>query len=132
MTADEPAAELETLERTRLRALVDRDMEVATAVHADDYELITPGGAVLSGAAYLGSIADQTIRYDRFEPVGAVRALVHGDTAILRYVVRIEIAWEGGYDRGEFWHTDYWERRDGRWQAVWSQATRSPGRLAAE
>ena len=25
-----------------------------------------------------------------------------------------------------FWHTDIYELRDGRWQVVWSQATRIP------
>ena len=24
----------------------------------------------------------------------------------------------------QYWHTDGYERRDGRWQVVWSQATR--------
>jgi Domain of unknown function (DUF4440) len=36
------------LERTRLEALVRADMAVAEALHADDYQLITPGGAALS------------------------------------------------------------------------------------
>ena len=32
----------------------------------------------------------------------------------LRYIV----------DSDRFWHTDMYDLRDGRWQAVWSQATR--------
>ena len=27
-------------------------------------------------------------------------------------------------DRDRFWHTELYEVREGRWQAVWSQATR--------
>lgn len=112
------------LERARLRALVARDRAVAADLHAADYELITPGGRALSRADYLDAIASGGLRYRRFEPVSDIRVRVHGDTAILRYRVAIEIDWEGGGDQGEFWHTDFWERRAGRWQAVWSHATR--------
>ncbi|HEU5326140.1 MAG TPA: nuclear transport factor 2 family protein, partial [Candidatus Limnocylindria bacterium] len=42
------AALLEATERRRLRALVDADLPTADALHADDYELITPGGSSLS------------------------------------------------------------------------------------
>jgi hypothetical protein len=121
---DDGRSDLEQLERARLRALVDGDIATATRFHADAYELITPGGARVSKDDYLGPIADGSFRYSRFEPVSEVRVRIHDGTAILRYRVAIDVAWSGGDDHGEFWHTDYWERRDGRWQAVWSQATR--------
>lgn len=111
-------------ERQRLAALVERNMEVAHALHADDYGLITPGGAVLSKQDYLSGIASGTLRYSRFEPDGEIAVRVWGTAAALRYQVRIDIDWEGGRDSGRFWHTDIYELRDGRWQAVWSQATR--------
>ena len=116
--------DLERLERQRLRSLVDGDLEVARTLHADDYELVTPGGQALTRVDYLDGIATGGLRYRRFEPVGPVRARVHGAAAIVRYRVYIDIDWNGGHDDGEFWHTDYWELRDERWQAVWSQATR--------
>ena len=34
------------------------------------------------------------------------------------------MAMADGVDRDRFWHTDVYELRDDRWQAVWSQATR--------
>ena len=118
---DEP--ELARLERTRLRALVERDVDTAAALHADDYELITPGGAVLSRSAYLEAISAGDLRYEVFEPSGPIRARVHADSAIVRYRARVHVAWEGGSDVAELCHTDYWERRGERWQAVRSQAT---------
>jgi hypothetical protein len=36
----------------------------------------------------------------------------------VRYRARIEAHWNGGNDRGLFWHTDIYERRNGRWQAL--------------
>jgi hypothetical protein len=46
MTLD--AAVLRDTERRRLRSLADADMEAAGALHADDYQLITPRGVALT------------------------------------------------------------------------------------
>ena len=51
--------------------------------------------------------------------------LYAGDTAaVIRY--RSELQVEDAGDRGprrRYWHTDLYERRDGRCQVVWSHAT---------
>ena len=44
--SDEAGEEIAAIERRRLAALVGGDIETASALHADDYELITPGGRV--------------------------------------------------------------------------------------
>ena len=49
---------------------------------------------------------------------------VLGDAGIVRYLARIEMTGGGQEYNGVFWHTDFYEWHDGRWQAVWSQATR--------
>ena len=121
-------AVLRDTERRRLAALVDRDMDAAEALHADDYALITPGGAVLSKSEYLMGIRSGALRYLVFEPDGEIAVRVWDTAAGVRYQVIIDIDWEGGHDSGRFWHTDIYELRDGRWQAVWSQATRIPAR----
>ena len=54
MDADTDA--IRELERARLRALVDVDLVAARALHAQDYQLITPGGRAVSGAEYLRDI----------------------------------------------------------------------------
>ncbi len=115
---------LETSERTRLRALVEADIPTAERLHADDYQLITPGGGSLSKAAYLGQIADGTLRYRRFEPDGEVRVRLWGTGAALRYEVDIEVVHDGKTYHDHCWHTDIYEMRDGHWVAVWSHATR--------
>jgi hypothetical protein len=119
------AAVLEDTERRRLRALVEGDLATAHALHADDYQLITPGGATISKAEYLAGIADGSLNYRRFEPLGEVMVRMLGSSAAaVRYRVEIVLSWEGGEDSGRFWHTDVYEHRDGRWRAVWSHATR--------
>ena len=46
------------------------------------------------------------------------------NAAVVRYRARIEMELPAGHDGGLFWHTDIYERRAGRWQVAWSQATR--------
>jgi len=122
MFAEEQLVETE---RRRLAALVDSDLLACETLHADDYELITPGGARLGRAAYLARVADDTLTYRRFEPEGDMAVRLLGDeAAAVRYRVNIDVTWSGGSDTGKFWHTDLYERREGRWQAVWSHATR--------
>jgi hypothetical protein len=122
-TAD-TAELLRTTERARLRALVDGDMATAERLHADDYQLITPGGGSLSKTEYLGAIAGGTLRYRRFEPSGDMRVRIWGTAAALRYEVVIEVVADGTAYHDRCWHTDIYELREGDWVAVWSQATR--------
>ena len=115
---------LRDVERARLRSLVDADMATASALHADDYQLITPSGRALTKAEYLDGVASNELNYLAFEPISEVAVWGDDRIALLRYVARIEI--QGGDDLARLtcWHTDSYEKRDGRWQAVWSQATR--------
>jgi hypothetical protein len=115
---------LRAIERERLRSLVTPDMQLAERLHAGDYELITPGGGTISKREYLDGIASGELKYAVFEPVSEIRVRVYDGAAIVRYRVRIEGEFGGERDAGEFWHTDAYEFRDARWQAVWSQATR--------
>jgi hypothetical protein len=128
---DDPfAAEKEALratERERLRALREADMAVAERLHADDYQLVSPSGTTWSKRNYLDAIASHEFTYRVFEPTSPVAARVSDQMAAVRYRCHIEVhAASGESDSGAFWHTDIYEKRDGHWQAVWSQATRIP------
>lgn len=56
-SVDGEANRIRQLERERLRALVDADMEVADRLHARDFQLVNPPGEVYSKEEYLGDIA---------------------------------------------------------------------------
>ena len=118
-------AHLRDIEAARLRALVERDMDVARRLHADDYELITPRGARMSKAQYLGAIESGDLSYEVFKAVSEVDVL-HGDHdwAALRYQSDIRVGSPDGNFSSICWHTDCYRRteEDG-WQVVWSQAT---------
>lgn len=130
------ATAMRDTERRRLRALVQVDMDTADTLHADDYQLITPRGYAMSKREYLDRIASGRLRYRVFEPVSDIAVRGSDEIALLRYQARISVTENDGEtgddaDAGSAagrapitcWHTDCYEWRDARWQAVWSQAT---------
>jgi len=122
MTVD--AMVMRDTERRRLRSLVQPDLAAAEFLHADNYQLITPNGYALTKEDYLGSIASGQLRYQVFEPASEIMVRANGQIALLRYKARISVQADNGpVASTRCWHTDSYELQDGRWRAVWSQAT---------
>ncbi len=123
-TPENPEADLiRASERERLRALVDANIEVATRLHADDFQLINPLGISISKEEYLSDIASGAVNYLVWEP-GAIEVRLHGHMAVIRYQSRLEIIVRGDHaPLRRMWHTDLYEKRTDSWQVVWSQAT---------
>ncbi len=110
-------------ERERLRALVDANLEVARRLHADDFQLINPFGASVSKEEYLGGIASGELDYLVWEPE-TIEVRLYGQAAVIRYRSQLEIVVRGQkIALRRYWHTDSYEKRDGRWQVIWSHAT---------
>jgi ketosteroid isomerase-like protein len=118
--SDDTADVIRATERQRLRALLTHDFDTAQKLHADDFELINPLGEVVSREQYIDS--GDAFAYSVWKPITPIRVRVHGDAAVIRYESDLEI--HGS--RGHHWHTDLYEKRDGRWQIVWSQTTGAP------
>lgn len=110
-------------ERQRLRSLVDADMKVASQLHADDFQLINPRGETYSKERYLGGVASGEFNYLMWEPE-AIEIRMCDEAAVIRYQSQLEIEVAGEkVPLRRHWHTDTYEKRNGRWQVVWSQAT---------
>jgi hypothetical protein len=124
--ASSPTREADLLretERARLRALVSADIDQARLFHAPDFQLITPIGVALSKEDYLGAVASGQIKYLTWEPAEIAVRLYDG-AAIIRYRAQLEVIFGGHHvPLSDYWHTDTYEHRDGRWMVVWSQAT---------
>ena len=120
--------EVETIratERARLKALVEADLPRARELHADDFQLVTPGGQTYSKEQYLGDIQSGAVDYLVWEPDSAIQVRALRDAAVIRYRSRLEIVVGGEkIPLQKYWHTDSYEKLNGRWQVVWSQATR--------
>jgi len=111
------------VEKSRVQALVARNMELLWALHAPDYQLITPSGRTFTRERYLREIESGTLRYLRWDP-DPMDVRVSEQMAIVRY--RATLALDSSDGQGtpfQCWHTDSYEPRDDVWQAVWSQAT---------
>ena len=116
------ADQLRGIESARLTALVNGDMDVAEQLHAVDYQLITPRGIALSKSEYLHAVATRELHYGVFEATTSMDVWGDEQIALIRY--RARIGFHGSSSTPiECWHTDCYRRNDGKWQAVWSQAT---------
>lgn len=112
-----------TLERSRIRALVERNMDLARQLHAVAFQLITPTGHRYTGDQYLEEIETGQLKYMAWDPK-EIEVRMHANVAMLRYQARLEVD-SGGGQTSTFhcWHTDVYELIDDLWQVVWSQAT---------
>ena len=106
------------LEAQRTHALVERDLPTLERLHAPHYQLITPAGKVFTRQAYIDAIAAAPF----YSAWGITQMSVRSgaDMAAVRYLAGLV------FPSGRAlscWHTDLYERHEGGWWAVWSQAT---------
>jgi hypothetical protein len=122
---DSPSAEsLRATELERQRALVDADTSAVEPLTADDFQLVPPPGIPLSRGEYLGAVAAGAIDYHAFEPISEMKVRSYGQSAAIRYLAHIDVVVAGlGHFDTDAWVTEVYERREGRWQIVWEQAT---------
>ena len=112
------------MELERLSSLVAADVDSALPLMADDFQLIPPPGFPMTREEYLGAVEAGAIDYLVFEPVSEIDVRMYGNAAAMRYLghVRVNVEGLGEFDH-EVWFTYVYEKRSGRWQAVWEQAT---------
>lgn len=122
---DSPAAEsIQEIELTKVRALVDADVEVLERIHADDFQLIPPPGLALDKEEFLGALAAGAIDFLSYDVISPIHVRLSGQAAAIRYQSRIEVVAAGlGHFSHDSWHTLLYEKRNGQWQAVWEQTT---------
>jgi hypothetical protein len=125
VSAADEGRQLRQIETNRLRALVNKDMRTADALHASDFQVVPPQGIPLTREEYLGRIESDDIDYIVFEPTSKIEVRVSGDAAVMWYMSNIDVSVAGGARRVAHaaWHTSFYERNDSRWQVVWEQAT---------
>jgi hypothetical protein len=121
------ADRLRTIEQTRLHALVDADTATARKFIAPDFQVINPAGGESGRDDYMDAVQAGIIDYLVFEPASPMTVRLSGDSAALRFQVSFDLV--VGFDTRvthQGWITELYERRDGRWQIVWEQATAIP------
>ena len=118
------AEDFRSLERMRLRSLVERDMELANTLHSPEFHLVTPGGIARSRTSYLSAVSTGAITYLKWQ-AGEIMVRQFSEVVLLRYQADLEMPSQpGGTSSFSCWHTDSYEMHNGLWQVVFSQATR--------
>jgi hypothetical protein len=121
------ADRLRATETTRLQALVDADTATARTLMAPDFELINPAGSVSGREDFMDAIEAGVIDFLVLEPTSPIAVRLSGDSAALRYQVSFDLIVGGDtHVTHQGWITALYERRHGRWQIVWEQATAIP------
>jgi uncharacterized protein DUF4440 len=126
-TGVELQQEILNLERTRVAAMVDRNLAALEAILADDLSYTHSGGRTDTKASFIKLIADPTHGYlgvdyseEEVRPCGR-------DGAVVRGRAQISLVREGGEKISyPVLFLDVFARHDNRWQLVAWQATRIP------
>lgn len=117
------AEDVRNIERERLRALVNANMDVARPLHAEDFQAINPLGRSLSKEQYLSSVASGESDYLYWEP-DTISVRLYGAAAVIRYRSEAELVVRGQkIPRRAYWNTGSYEKRNSRWRIVWFQVT---------
>ena len=127
-TGRSAADQVRTAEQTLLRAEVDADTHTAAALLAPDLQLIDPTGGAGTRADDLANVGGG-VDFVTIKPIEPISVRVHGDSAVARLKLTFKVVAYGQTVQHDGWTTDLWERRDGRWQLVWSQTTAVPNHL---
>lgn len=111
------------LDQTQRQALVAGDAEAVDNLLAPDFELVDPSGEHQTRGQYLESVSSGGLEYQTFDAVTPVRVRVAGDVAVVTYESRLAVSAGAEHLEHKAWHTHVYEKRLGRWQQVWAQAT---------
>ena len=82
------------LEGSRIRALLDRNMELLWRLHAEEYQLVTPSGRTFGRERYLREIESGNLQYWRWE-AGPIEVRATDRMAIVRYQATLELGSAG-------------------------------------
>ena len=124
-------AEIIKLEREWADATKTKNAEAAGRVLADDAVIVYPDGTVGTKASEVRDIESGAITADSFEMLDPKVTVIDADAA---YIAGRSIIRNGKYKdsntkktidiSGEYRFLDVYAKRDGKWQAIASQATK--------
>lgn len=118
-------ADLEQTLRTFDQAQVQNDVPTLTRLVADDYVLVNSNASVENKSQYL---ADFYLPGFKIEPYVMEQRVekVWGDAAVVAGLVHLSWTQDGKHHDRLLRIAHVWTKRDGRWQATYTQVTRVP------
>lgn len=113
--------QLKQLEDDWSKAELTKNANELQRIEATDYEFVMPDGKVRTQPEDIASL--QTSSYTDFSN-GEMSVRVFGDTAVVTGVAQIKGTEAGKDVSGNYRYTDVFVKRNGRWEAVHTQATK--------
>ena len=114
--------ELLKVERDFAAAILSNDVEAIGKFLTDDWAIIDADGGVIDKARFLSVIKSGTLVHDEME-LDDVTVRAHGDGAVVTTITSTKGKFAGQEFTTQERTTDFFVKRDGRWQCVFSQLT---------
>ncbi len=102
---------------------VKRDLGAFERLAASDWVLIDPVGGTLTKAQAVAALKDGTISFQSMV-LDEVQVRVFGNAAVVQVLETEKSSYKGEDTSGQYRLTDFYAKRDGRWQVVLSHVTR--------
>ena len=127
MTVSSLTQEILELERTRVAAMVAKDLDTLAAILGDDLTYTHSGGRTDTKESFLKLIGNPEQGYDGVDYRDEEVIRLGADAAVVRGIAQIRL-WRPGGEKISYpvLFVNVFTRRDGRWQNVAWQATRAP------
>lgn len=114
--------QLKRLEDEWARATMTKDRSIVDRIEGDDYVFVMPDGNVRNKTQDLDALAKAN--YTAFNNRDLQVRMLSNDTAEVLGVTHIAGTENGQDISGDYRFTDVWVNKNGRWQAVSTQATK--------
>jgi ketosteroid isomerase-like protein len=116
--------EIKALEQQWLDAYVKADTAFLKTVEAEDWMFVDSDGGLNTKAQDIKDVADKTLTC-KSASISDVKVRTMGDnSAYATGIVKMAGTYKGKDFSSEFRAVDIYEKKDGKWQAVYSQITR--------
>jgi ketosteroid isomerase-like protein len=122
MKSNDAQGELLNLEKEFEKAVVSNDPDAIGKFLSDDWMIIDPDGGVIDKARFLGVIKSGMLTHELMESSDS-QIRVYGDSAIVTAITKTKGKFAGQPLATEERATDFFVKRNGRWQCVFSQLT---------
>jgi ketosteroid isomerase-like protein len=116
--------ELIAMEKDWTQAALKKDIAVIDRIAADDWVGIDFTGKTFSKADIINEVKSGASAPRSIE-LGPMKVRVYGDTAVVNGSDTEKSTWQGKDSSGHYVWTDVFVKRNGRWQAVSSQSTKT-------
>ena len=117
-----PAAQVRAIEKSRVAALLNGDVESLRQIYANDYTLVTPTGAVRTKADQLQELQTGQLRYEKIE-ISEQTIRDYGDVVIVVSRDKSTIVKNGKSVGGDLRFTRVYKRLGHSWKLIATHAS---------